>query len=84
MTRFMSLALAVAVLVPFAATSADAASKKKKKNGSQVFGFVQTSSSGLGGTLSNPNRFGERRINGYTDNTRQFFAHIANKGSGGR
>ena len=49
----------------------------------QLFDWVREAMpSDAPGTLSNPNRFGERRINGYTDNTRQFFAHIANRGPG--
>ena len=77
MKRYFGLALALAAMVPLTATGADAA-KKSKKQPTRVFGFVQTAS----GTLSNPNRFGERRINGYRDNTQQFFAHIANRGPG--
>jgi hypothetical protein len=81
MKRSMNLALAIAVLVPFAATGADAATKKKKKNATQVFGFVQTAP-GFGGAISNPNPSGERQYLGYRDNTQKFFARISNKGSG--
>jgi hypothetical protein len=74
MKRYVNLALAVAVLVPFAATGADAATKKKKK-GTQVFGFVQ-SAPVTGGTIGNRNPFGERQYLGFRDNTQKFFARL--------
>jgi hypothetical protein len=83
MKRYMNLALAVAVLVPFAATGADAATKKKKKNATQVFGFVQTAPV-VGGTISNKNPYGERQYLGYRDNTQKFFARITQNSPGGQ
>ena len=75
MQRFICFGVALAVFAPVIIGDAEAAPKKRKKS-QQVAGFVQFVP--VGGTLRSQNRFGERRINGYTDNTRQFFAAIAN------
>jgi hypothetical protein len=72
------LVLMFAMAGTLAATDVEAASKKKKVSGAQVAGFVQTAPL-QGGTLRNLNRFGETKINGYTDNTQQFFAKQSDK-----
>jgi hypothetical protein len=82
MKRYVSLALAVAVLVPFVASGADAATKKKKtNNGTQVFGFVQTAPV-IGGTIKNRNAYGERQYLTYRDNTQKFFARFEHNSPG--
>ncbi len=76
MKRFMSLALAFAVLVPLAVSDADAATKKKKSKGPQVAGFVQTAPIG-GSTISISNPTGDRRYLNHPDNTQKFFSRLA-------
>jgi hypothetical protein len=77
MKRSIWLGLIFAMVGPLVITGAEAASKKKRK-GPQVAGFVQTAPL-PGGSLRNQNRFGESKINGYTDYTQQFFARQADK-----
>jgi hypothetical protein len=81
MKRYMSLALAVAVLVPFVASNADAATKRKTKNGPQVAGFVQTAP-GVGGTIKNPNPYSERQYLSFRDNTQIFFGRLTDRSPG--
>jgi hypothetical protein len=82
MKRYMSLAVAVAVMVPFVASDADAATKTKAKtNGPQVAGFVQTAP-GLGGTITNVNPLNERIYLSQRDNTQKFFGRIADRSPG--
>jgi hypothetical protein len=77
MKCIIGVGLIFAMIGTLTATDAEAASKKKRK-GPQVAGFVQTAPL-LGGTLSNQNRFGEKKINGYTDPTQQFFSKLSDK-----
>lgn len=68
MKRFICFGLALAILAP-AIGSAEAATKKKQKNGPKVAGFVQTAATV--GLLKSTDRFGERNF--YRDNTQRFF-----------
>jgi hypothetical protein len=69
MKRFICFGIALAIFTAAAIGQAEAATKKKQKNGPQVAGFVQTAA--LSGSLRNTDRFGERNFN--RDSTQQFF-----------
>jgi hypothetical protein len=75
MKRFICLGMALAICAPAVIGSAEAATKKKQKNGPQVAGFVQTAP-GIG-SLRLTDRFGERNV--YRDNTQRFFDQSANR-----
>jgi hypothetical protein len=75
MKRFICLGVALAIFAPVASGQAEAATKKKQKNGPKVAGFVQTAA--LSGSLKNTDRFGERNFN--RDTTQQFFERTTHR-----
>jgi hypothetical protein len=72
MKRIIGLGLVISCVLSAFAATADAAAKKKKASGTQVFGFVQTIP-GVNSIRESRN-IGETNILGYTDNTQKFFA----------
>jgi hypothetical protein len=72
MSRIIGVGLVMSCALSAFASTADAAAKKKKSSGTQVFGFVQTASGT--NSIRESRNIGETNILGYTDNTQKFFA----------